>query len=373
MAKKMNRGINKKIVAILLGIFAILLKYIFSWNPLIAEVVYSRGIFIGVRYLFDYSIGLLPFSSLYLFAPLILVIIIVKIKTWLKAKKQAGERIKAGTRLAKFFLSMAAFLGVVIFLFYFLWGLNYERLPVESFLDLEVTPLDISEIKEEAFLILKKAEISRRGIDGSSNPLIDAGIIPADLTKDVRKSLVRVLKSIGYPAPGRVPGRGLWPGGALMSFGVSGFYNPLTGEANISSGLTPLEIPFSMAHEMAHGYGFTEEGTANFFGYLACIHAKSPFIQYSGYLNYLSYLVNELAKVSGKEYVKLREKIPPGIISDWAQIYKNWARYRGWLMEVGQKVNDAYLKTQGIKTGIKSYNRLILLVSAWRKSRITVF
>ncbi|MCB0582976.1 MAG: DUF3810 family protein, partial [Phaeodactylibacter sp.] len=65
-----------------------------------------------------------------------------------------------------------------------------------------------------------------------------------------------------------------------------GLYFPFTGEGHIDAGLHPLQKPYVMAHELAHGYGFGDEGTCNFLGYLACIGSDDPVIAYIGHLNY---------------------------------------------------------------------------------------
>jgi hypothetical protein len=173
---------------------------------------------------------------------------------------------------------------------------------------------------------------------------------------------------MGYPTVGRVLVKKLWPGGLLMRFGSSGFYLPFTGEAYISANLTPVEIPFAVAHEMAHGYGFSQEGTCNFLAYLACISSEDPFIKYSGCLVYYSHISADLYRASPGEYRELNKKLPPGIVADRVKKYKNWQQYQGWLTDWSQKVYDTYLKTQGVREGIKSYDRLVILTTAWRKS-----
>jgi hypothetical protein len=152
-----------------------------------------------------------------------------------------------------------------------------------------------------------------------------------------------------------------------MRFGSSGFYFPFTGEAYFSGLLTPVEIPFILAHEMAHGYGFSREDTANFLAYLTCISSDDAFIKYSGCLVYFNHIARELYRVSPGEYKELKNKLPPGIIADLLTKHRNWEKYRGWIMNWGKRVYDTYLKTQGIKSGIKSYNRLVVLAVAWRK------
>jgi hypothetical protein len=174
--------------------------------------------------------------------------------------------------------------------------------------------------------------------------------------------------SLVYPAAGRVRVHKFSPSGFLMAFAISGIYLPYTGEAYVPANLTAVELPFTMAHEMAHGFGFTEEGTANFLAYLTCISAKDPLIRYSGCIEYFNYISFELFLASRAAHEEMMKKLPQGVIADRRAISRNWERYRDWLTDLGQKVNDIYLKSQGIKEGVKSYNRVIILTAAWRSA-----
>lgn len=368
MKKKLK--INFKVIAILLGGLSILLRYLFSLDPNVTERIYSKGIFLGIRFVLDYSVGLLPFPFFYLIIVILVFFIGKTIVQWIRTKKDKKEKeISWKNRILKVLLSIGAFIGIIVFFFYFFWGFNYERLPIEVHLKLKPEPLDINGIRSEAKLAFQMAVDARENIPFADNNALDTRFLPEGFDNKIRVLLEKVLKAMGYPVPGRIRGRRLWPGGLLMSFAVGGFYLPFTGEAYVPANLTAMEIPFSMAHEMAHGYGFPEEGTANFLAYLACISSKDPLIKYSGCLQYFSYISNDLYRASIEEYKELIKKLPPGIISDSVRINMNWKQYRGWFMDLGRKINDAYLKSQGIREGVKSYNRFVVLAAAWRKNK----
>ena len=67
---------NWKTCGIFAGLCALLLRFIFSLSPEITETIYSRGIFVVIRYVLDYTIGLIPFPLLY---PLIVLLFLVVI------------------------------------------------------------------------------------------------------------------------------------------------------------------------------------------------------------------------------------------------------------------------------------------------------
>lgn len=370
-----NEKINFKILMILMGIGALLLRFIFSLNPHITESIYSRGIFLGIRFCLDYTVELLPFPLIYLLIVLPFLFVLTKIMQWISTRKnKTKKKILFKALFLKALLFCSAFLGAAVFFFYFLWGFNYERLPIEVHLKIKPEPLDIDSIRSEtklAFQMVVQARESIPGVQPSSKNALVHRFLPDNLENKIRTSLEKVLKSMNYPTTGRVRVKKLWPGGLLMRFGASGLYFPFTGEAYFPANLTPVEIPFVMAHEMVHGYGFSREGTANFLAYLTCISSEEAFIKYSGCLVYFSHISADLYRASPNEYNDLNKKMPPGIISDRVKKYKNWEKYRGWLMDWGEKVYNTYLKSQGVKEGIKSYNRLVVLTAAWRKTNVT--
>ncbi|MEM7037383.1 MAG: DUF3810 family protein, partial [Bacteroidota bacterium] len=210
-----------------------------------------------------------------------------------------------------------------------------------------------------------QAEQARARIPGASQDSLDFSLLPDDLENKVRADLTTTLQSMDIPTWGRVRGR-IIPTGTLLRLGISGIYNPFAGEGNIAGASTPQRYPTIMSHEMSHGYGFGDEGTCNFLAILACGHSKDPFLAYTGWLSYWSYLAVDLNKRDPVLYRMLRGHIPPGMRADLRANYNNSRRYAGAIARLGKKVNNAYLKAQGVKEGVQSYNRVVLLMAAWR-------
>lgn len=189
-----------------------------------------------------------------------------------------------------------------------------------------------------------------------------------ELEPKIRACLTAVLADFHYPTPGRVRGREL-PAGALLSFNTAGVYLPWVGEGHIDGGLHPLQKPFTLAHELAHGYGFTDEGTCNFLAYLACLRCSDPYVRYSGELTYWRYVFSALRQQSRSAYLLTRAKIPSGMHNDLAAIKDAMARYPDRLKGLQASAYDGYLKSQGIQTGMGSYDYIVQLTIAWRKKR----
>jgi hypothetical protein len=153
----------------------------------------------------------------------------------------------------------------------------------------------------------------------------------------------------------------------MMRLSSSGFYFPYGGEGYTAGNLTTAEKPFVIAHEMVHAYGITDEGAANFLGFLACESSDLPVIRYSGFLSYWEYVFPELARASAEEARLLVSRLPEGARADLRAALENWNRYRGPVRAAAQAVYERYLKSQGIKEGARSYDRFVLLVAAWKR------
>jgi hypothetical protein len=185
----------------------------------------------------------------------------------------------------------------------------------------------------------------------------------------MRENLVEALKEYDYPTPGKVRGWKLFPKGLLMRLGATGIYIPYVGQGHIDPGLHPLAQPPTMAHELAHGYGFGDEGTCNFWGYLACEKSNDPTIRYAGLLEYWREVAGLYNQRNPEAYQSFRETLPKGMIADVRAIREAMDRYPSFFPQFNRAFYDAFLKSQGVEEGVGSYSRVVSLVIALRAQR----
>jgi hypothetical protein len=345
---------DKRFIWIGLGLLAILVRSVAS--PAAIEQVYSRGIFVFVRTMFDVITGILPFAMVYLLFVVLVILLVFTIK------KVLTDSRKWPARIGSAIFSLLAFISGVIFFFLVLWGYNYGRVPIEQQMGFETTPLSLEDLKMELDSTTKVITRLRAKIPNITDSAINQSFLPLELEETMHDALVDILRKHNYPTPGYVRGRLLWPKGLLLRISTAGVYIPFTGEGHIDAGLHPIQLPFVTAHEMSHGYGFGDEGTCNFLAYLACIDSENPLLQYIGYFSYWRYVASNYRRYQREEYKEFYEaRVPEGVKNDLRAIYVEMDKYPDILPKVRDAVYNNYLKAQGISEGIQNYSRILML------------
>lgn len=353
----------RKKVWIILGISALIIRWLLSFSPQITEQFYSRGVFLGIRWCIDFLLAWFPIPLIYIFSLVLAVSTTWRIWFFFKWKVPWRTKIKPG------FFSILAFLGGGVFLFLFLWGYNYGRVPIENQLSISPQPLSKEELWEELKLETKNIIKIRKDIYGAGEKALDDSYLPYKMERILRKGVERWLKEYGFPTVGRVRGRFVRPKGIFLHFSSSGLYFPFTGEGHIDAGLHPLQQPYVMAHELCHGYGFGDEGTCNFLAFLSGQDAENPFIKYAIHLAYWRTLASNYLQYDPHKYRAFRAELPAGIQADLDAINENLRKYPDIMPRIRYYAYDTYLKAQGIEEGMKNYSRVIMLVKAWRENK----
>ncbi len=332
----------------------------------LAERYYSRGFFVGLRWAWDHTLGLSPVPLLTIFAAAVLIGLGIGVKKRLARGKPSVRRPR-GKALVQGLLGAVTWAGRLVFFFYLLWGFNYNRVAVGRQLGLDAAALTPAELRVEASWAAGFAAEARAAIPGATDEALGGFAVPKDLESAMRGALVRVLREEGFPAPGRVRIRTFRPAGWLRRFGSDGVYVPYLGEGYVAGNLMPHERPFTLAHEMAHGYGITDEGGANLLAFLACRESADPIVRYSAGAALWEYAVGDLAGESLPEARAGWESLPAGMKADIRAAHREAARYRGLLERASGRVYEQFLRSNQVKEGLRSYSRFVGLVAAWKK------
>ncbi|UZD21048.1 DUF3810 domain-containing protein [Algoriphagus halophytocola] len=343
----------------ILGVIALGIRYLAAQNPEATDEIYSRIFFPGIRNVIDMTLGRLPFPSVYLFIVGVLLILGLY---FLKLRKKNGWKSKVmySTR------ALANGVGALVFFFLVLWGFNYQRTPIVQQLGLQPKSMNLDEMKNEV-LITQRLAIQYRNAISSDTAAIESILPYPELEKVVRATIADNLDMLGLNFTGRPRTKLFPPPGFMRKMGILGIYFPFTGESYIDPTLHALEKPFTIAHEMAHSYGVTDEGEANFIAWVICTNSDDPLLRYSGQLRLLNYLLSDYYRMAPEEYKTWVKTLDPGIRNDLISLRKASEAIKPFSIELSRKTNDVFLKTQGVKAGVKSYQQLPKLAFAWRE------
>lgn len=255
-------------------------------------------------------------------------------------------------------------------LFYILWAFHYYRPAISIEMNLPESRLTPDLIKDEFKYITHLVNQQRDWI--SSDTTAFTPIMAAHALSDrLQLAQNELLTTWRMPTYRWTRVKPLYPEGMLLSISTAGFYLPFAGEGYIDPGLHPLQWPFTIAHEMAHVQGLTDEGSCNFIGLLTCLHSQDAFIHYSGLISYWGYLYRQMLQLNPNEAKLIRNDLTPGVNADLRAIRRKIDEYPDVFPRFRNLVYDTYLKTHGISDGIRSYDGMVDLILRWKLSKST--
>ena len=140
-----------------------------------------------------------------------------------------------------------------------------------------------------------------------------------------------------------------------LEFQITGVSFNAFGEANINVMNTKVNLPFTIAHELAHTKGVMREDDANKLAFYVCLNSEHPFLRYSAYCSYFYQIEGMVTRyyLTDEEKQDLH-KIDDAFYKTRSYVYKFWQEH-DLLGDIGDFINDLYLKMSGTKEGTSSY------------------
>lgn len=328
-----------------------------SFNKDFVESVYSKELFPKIASILSSISDSFTFSI----SELILVtVFVIFISFILKIIYNIFHKNKNAFNTFKNLLSITfIFLSCLFISFYLSWGINYYRAPLKEQIKSNLVDLNESDFKSTLLILLK-----------ASNKLADSvkDEYPFDKVNNaVEKGLSHYFsKSIHHNTAKKR--KHFYMNIMLEKMLVSGITIPFFNEIHLDKKLLNEEVPFVLAHEKAHLHGITGEGEANFIAFLACMKSENLFCQYSAYTTALRYFLFKLYRSDKKEYKKLFEKVHPKTKELYKKIRERIIKNRGIWSDLQSRVNNAYLKANGVKKGTKDYGELVRYLMYYYKN-----
>lgn len=353
------KKVSKKLLLLLLFPLSLVLNY-YNFNKEFIEKYYSRIVNKNIIEFLSNATEFLSFS-LYditiicatIFFFIYFIVIIFKI---------IKNRSFSKKLILKYLLNCSIILIIAYFLYIFLWTLNYKRVPFDETIGLKSEKYTISELKELYIYLINRTNELREHV-----PVDEHGI--ATTLGSYESIFERASK--GYEIAGKqyetLEGNYGPPTKLLFSeffnyAGITGVYFPFTGQPGVNINAPIMTVPATTLHEIAHQRGYAREEEANFIAFLvANIHPDIDF-KYSGYILALTHTGNSLYEESPELYKELNELMSEEVKKDKEYRIEFWNKYSGKIEKVASKVNDNYLKYNGVSDGTKSYGRMVDLL-----------
>lgn len=354
----MQKFLNKKLLLILFPI-ALFLNYC-NINQDFIERYYSSGFNKAVISFLSRIAEILSFS-LYDITILLVMIsfslyLIVTITKVIKRKDNYKKTILS------FFLNCCIVISVAYFLYVSMWTLNYKRVPFDESIGLKNETYTTSELAELYQYLINETNKLREEVPIDNNNI-------ATTIGDYNSIFERAEKGYNIASEKFETLAGNYGEPTKLLFseffnytGITGVYFPFTGQAGVNINAPLMTVPATTLHEMAHQRGYAREEEANFIAFLVSTMHPDIDFRYSGYILALSHTGNALYKQDPELYKQLNKSMSEEVQKD--RIYRRnfWDKYSGKIEKISSKVNDTYLKSNGVSDGEESYGRMVDLL-----------
>jgi hypothetical protein len=329
-----------------------------AFYPEVVEQYYSNGLYVGISYFMRIALGWIPFSVGDLLYGIALLFLFIQLGKTKNSWKQNWK-----TNL----LQITNYLSVVYFVFHFLWGLNYYRVPLfeKMQIEREYSDADLENFTQR--LIAKTNaihfEITHNVNQKVTNPeSIEAIFISSSNGyENLQKEY-----PFTYSHPSKKQSLFSLP---LTYMGFAGYLNPFTNEAQVNYKLPRFSLPNVVCHEMAHQIGYASESECNFIGFLAGIKNKDLYFQYSAYSNALRYCLLNIAMKDEAKFISLKSKINPGIVENYKENDAFWKQYDTFIDKGFHAFYDQFLKMNQQKDGMESYSKFVNLLVNYNNTK----
>ncbi len=342
-----NRGIKWALITL-----SVLL--LFKLSPWLAEYFYREFLFQIFRFVWDCTIGLLPFPLICLLLVALPFILYFYIRKF--------ER-----RWSSLLLFPLNFFGWVITFFFWMWGFNYCAPSLVN----DDSSMIMTEQELYAFGLEMAESVNwydEHGIDRNrlKNEVLDC-TDGSNETFDVRLFLSGEGRSFYSDAKCHF----LNDGGAMRRLGVAGIYWPFVGQGQSSNTHHYLFQPFVAAHELSHAYGITGEGEADYVAYKSLMQ-ESIWLEkekhYCAELELLRSIRSLLYVTNDSLRMDIDSTLRPAVMNDIIEMRENAKLYPEYFSGFQEKMNDRYLKTMGVTDGSQNYDRFVVMVWNERKN-----
>jgi len=159
-----------------------------------------------------------------------------------------------------------------------------------------------------------------------------------------------------------VPVKGIFFSRIMSYLDFTGFFFPITGEANVNTDFPPSQFAATVAHEISHQRGVAREQEANFVAVLACLESGNADYCYSAALLAYTHLGNALHSANYEEWERIYYTLNEAVLCDFAADRAYWQQFETPVQEVSNSFYEGFLHSYDQHLGLKSYGACVDLL-----------
>lgn len=261
--------------------------------------------------------------------------------------------------LLRFLLIVVVAYGIFIIF----WGMNYRYNRLQKDFQINALHYPAGLLVQLCDTLAARANEQHLILAGNDTLPVQHFLTFRQIKKEVPKNYERIAKifpQLKYVHPSIKPSMF----GYLMDYpGVTGYYNPFTGEAQVNTTPFPVGLPFTACHEVAHQLGFAAEEDANFVGYLVASTSPDPYFRYAANFEMFLYGINVLSWRDPHLADSLwKTLVSSGVHKDYEKDFEFYDRFKTSFRPMLNDMYDQYLKANEQSKGIRSYDEVISLL-----------
>ncbi len=350
MKEKTVKDINKqlRIRSIILGIIGFLLVFfgLLKRNSSIAEW-FTRGIDRGYFYLISFISKYIPFSLTELYYVAIIVVGIVFLVFIIKALRKNAIDIAS-----KYLLNILIIAISTVCLYNLTFSFAYNRKSVDL-------PFYKGEVENKEFVDLYNFYADDLNECIASLTFLENGDVESTSFSTLNKKIeeaYHILDNSSYFTKRTTYSKRMLSSFLYTELNITGVTFAPLGEANVNYMTPNADIPFCMAHEIAHTKGVAREDEANQVAFYVLLNSDDPILRYSAYSSYFY----QIRMLNNKMYLTDEELEMLHPINNQYFLTQKYIRdfwkSHTFFKDIGDFFNDLYIKLSGVKEGTASYS-----------------
>ena len=261
------------------------------------------------------------------------------------------------------FISILAGALMAYSLLCWLWGIGFYSNTIAELSGIKDEAVSVAELKEATIYFAEKANAAAEVVNRD-----EGGIYVCDtqrILKEAPALYTNLPKEFDF-----LKGPQAYPKAMVFSYvhslmGFTGFFFPLTGEANINVHAPDCFIPSSVAHELGHQYGVTREQDANFIAVMVCMQSGNADFVYSGALLAYVHLASALKKASYEDWLEVTSYLNDSVKKDLVANNEYWKQFETPINQFSENAYEGFLHNQGQELGMQSYGACVDLLVAY--------